>query len=99
MSKVIRTEVRRKGFFGHLFKWGFIIFNVLMAIWLFSYWGSVGHFITDASSDAARAGGAIGMTIGSSVIVFFWVGGAVILGLLALLTRGKVIVIEERIEG
>jgi hypothetical protein len=39
---------------------------------------------------------AIGTTIDCGVIVFFWVAGAVILGLFVLLTRGKVTIIEEK---
>jgi hypothetical protein len=89
--------VRERGFFGLLFTWMFVIFNLLMALWLFSYWGTVGQMISQASSDAARAGGAVGATIGSGVILFLWVAGANILGLFALLTRGKAT--EETLDG
>lgn len=98
MTKVIRREIRQRGFFGHIFKWGFILFNCVMAFWLFWYWGEVGHMTSGATSDAARTGTVIGATIGSGLIVFFWAAGALILGLFALLTRGKTIVIEETSE-
>lgn len=51
--------------------------------------------LNDAASDAERAGGAVGATLGTGVLVFFWVAGAVILGLFALLTRGKTVVVTE----
>ena len=38
-------------------------------------------------SDAASAGAAIGIGISWMMILFFWVGGTVILGLFVLLTR------------
>jgi hypothetical protein len=37
IAKVIWRETRKRGFFGFLFKWASIGFNVLMALWLFSY--------------------------------------------------------------
>ena len=39
---------------------------------------------------------AIGTTIDSGVIVFFWAAGAVILRLFVLLTQGKATIIEEQ---
>jgi hypothetical protein len=95
MAKTISIEVRKRGFFGKLFKWSFILFNLLMAFWLFSYWGSVGELMSNQTSDAARTGGAIGATLGTSFIAFFWVTGAVILGLFTLLSRGKKVITTE----
>jgi hypothetical protein len=40
-------------------------------------------------AEAQQAGTAIGGAIGGAAILFMWVAGAVILGLLALLTRGR----------
>ena len=54
--------------------------------------------IDGAHADAAKAGMAIGGTIGTGVIMVFWVMGAFILGLLVLFTRGRKTVIEERID-
>jgi hypothetical protein len=73
----------------------FILFNVFMAWWLFSYWGLVGSIKTDGSS-AAEAGRAIGAGLASGFVLFMWALGAVITGLLALLTRGgKTTVVED----
>lgn len=93
MATVIRRETRKRGFFGWVFLLVFFAFNAFMAFWLISYWGSVSDL--SVGSEAAKAGRAIGGTIGSGVIVFFWVAGAVILGIFTLLTRGKKTIIEE----
>lgn len=79
----------KRGFFGKLFKWCFILFNLLMALWLFSYFGSVGEVVSTSDSDAAQTGAAIGATIGTSMIMGFWVFGDIILGLLVLFTKPK----------
>jgi NADH:ubiquinone oxidoreductase subunit 6 (subunit J) len=97
MAVTVQREVRKRGFFGKLVKLAFIVFNVLMAIWLVSYWGSAARIIDTAGSDAGRAGGAIGVTIGTGFLMFFWLAGAVILGIIVMLTRGqRVLITEER---
>ncbi|GGI72814.1 hypothetical protein GCM10007978_08280 [Shewanella hanedai] len=78
-----------RGFFGKLFKWVFILFNVLMTYLLFSYFGSVGEVVSTSDSEAAQTGAAIGATIGTSMIMGFWVFGDIILGLLVLFTKPK----------
>jgi hypothetical protein len=41
MSRIIRTEKRKRGFFGWIFLLLFIVFNLLMGAWLISYWSLV----------------------------------------------------------
>ncbi|RWC22415.1 MAG: hypothetical protein E5V25_02760 [Mesorhizobium sp.] len=65
-----------------------------MVLWLFSYWSKIGGML-DQGSQAEKAGGAIGAAIGTSMLVFFWVAGDIILGLFTLMTRGKKILITE----
>lgn len=77
----------KRGFFGKIFKWTLIGFNVLMIAWLVSYVGDVSQEIDGATSEAYQAGAAIGGTIGVGMILVFWVLGSIILGLGALLTR------------
>jgi hypothetical protein len=80
----------KRGFFGKLFKWSFILFNILMIVWLFSYLVDVGELVDKAGNDeASQAGTAIGATIGTSMVLGFWVFGDVILGLLVLFSRPK----------
>ncbi|WP_239690329.1 hypothetical protein [Rodentibacter caecimuris] len=74
---------------GKVFKWVFILFNVLMLIWLVGGVGSSAEVINSATSEAERAGAAIGTGLGASIILTLWVIGDVILGLFVLFTRPK----------
>ena len=93
MARIVQREVRKRGFFGWVFFLLFWAFNILMAWWLFTYWSVLNG--NNAFSEAEHAGKVIGGTIGTGFIVFFWVAGAVILGLFALLTRGRKVIITE----
>jgi hypothetical protein len=95
MGAVVQRHIRKRGFFGKLFKILFIIFNILMLAWVVSYWATVGQHVGAAGSEAAKAGAAIGATLGTGMLLFFWVAGAVILGLITMLTRGETIVMTE----
>lgn len=77
----------KRGFFGKIFKWSLIGFNILMVIWLISYLGEIGGQYDAAGSEAEQTGTAIGGTIGSGIILSIWVMGDIILGLATLLTR------------
>lgn len=85
----VQLRELKRGFFGNLFKWGFILFNILMVVWLFSFWGDVGSIVEEANSDAEQAGAAIGATIGTGMVFGIWVSGDIILGLLVLFSRPK----------
>ncbi len=95
VERVIRTETRKRGFFGHVFKWIFILFNVLMAWAFIQGMTGAGDVYNTAGSDAGRAGAAIGTALGVTMIFATWAAGAVILGLFVLFTRGKRIIVEE----
>ena len=99
MNTIIRSERRKRGLFGLLFKYAFILYNLLMVGWLVSYWIQVGGQIERLTDGASRTGGAIGATLGTGLIAVFWVAGAVVLGLLVLLTRGKTVIVHERVTG
>ena len=79
----------KRGFFGKVFKFLFIAFNILMVLWLMAYMGSVGEISNNAVTDAERAGTAIGGTIGTGVLLSIWVFGDIILGMFVLFTRPK----------
>lgn len=86
----VQLRKLKRGFFGKLVKWGFIGFNILMVIWLFSYWSSLGDYLAStSSSDAEKTGAAIGGTIGTGVLFGIWAFGDFILGLFVLFTRPK----------
>ncbi|GGF38173.1 hypothetical protein GCM10011321_31390 [Youhaiella tibetensis] len=95
MATIIRKETRKRGFFGWLFLILFILFNVLMLIWMIGGMNAATSVVT--TSEAEQAGRAIGTAIGAGMILFIWVAGAVILGLFALLTRGRKTIIEETV--
>ncbi|HZZ22013.1 MAG TPA: hypothetical protein VFE60_05310 [Roseiarcus sp.] len=90
---MVETHIRKRGLFGWFFLVVFWAFNALMALWAWvafsvihgQYVGASGEF-----TEARQAGTAIGGAIGGAAILFLWVAGrAVILGLLALLTKGR----------
>jgi len=76
----------RRGFFGTLFKWTLIAFNLLMIAWLVSYFATFSSTM-EGASEAEQTGAAIGGTIGLGIIMTFWVLGDIILGLATVLTR------------
>jgi hypothetical protein len=93
VARIKQREIRQRGFFGWLFLILFWLFNIFMVALLLMYFSSV-HLI--ANDPASQAGVVIGNTLAVGFIVFVWVAGAVILGLFAILTRGrKTIIIEE----
>jgi hypothetical protein len=79
----------KRGFFGALFKWTFILFNVLMLWWMVSALGIVGENMANTTGDLEAAGAAIGSAIGFGMILSIWTMGDIILGLLVLFTRPK----------
>lgn len=79
----------KRGFLGKLFKWVFILFNLLMVFWLFSYLADVGELVDTRANDAERSGAAVGAAIGTSMLMGIWGFGAIILGLLVIFTRPK----------
>ncbi|MGE4350590.1 MAG: zinc ribbon domain-containing protein [Bdellovibrionales bacterium] len=84
----VQLRRAKRGFFGKLFKFLFIVFNILMLLWLGSYWKDIGGMVGNGSS-AQQAGAAIGATLGTGVLVTFWGFGDIVLGLLVLFTRPK----------
>lgn len=96
MSRIVRTEVRKRGFFGKLVKLAFIAFNILMAVWVFGGLATLSDGAANLSNDYERAGFGAGAVMGMGALVFLWAAGDVILGLFVLFTRGKKTIIEER---
>ena len=86
-----------RSFLGSIFKWWFIIFNLLMIFWIFSIGSETGEAIEESESefdeDVNAAAGGIAMTMVCGV----WFFGAVIFGMLAMVTKpsGTVIVTKK----
>ena len=79
----------KRSFFGKLVKYSFIAFNILMLLWFIFGVGSAAEPIETAGGEAEQAGAAIGTGLGAMMIIFIWVAGDVVLGLMTLLTRAK----------
>lgn len=94
MATITRTETRKRGAIGKLFSILFWLYNALMVAWLVMGLGASGDLIQNATSEAERTGAAAGTAIGVGIIIIFWAAGALILGLLVLLTPGKTIITE-----
>ncbi len=90
---IVRREKRQRGFFGWVFLLMFIAFNLLMVLWIGSYWSTLAERV--ATSDAEQVGKAIGGTIGTGMLLTLWAIGDIILGIFVLLSRGQKIIIEE----
>jgi hypothetical protein len=73
--------------FGNLVKWGFIAFNVLMPLFLFTVIGSADSVVQQAGNDAEKAGAAVGGLLGAGLFMFLWFTGFVGGGIAMLLTR------------
>jgi hypothetical protein len=78
----------KRGIFGKFALFAFWAFNLLMIV---SIWGGTKSAVEgqQAMTGAEAAGAAIGTGIGVGILLIIWVIGAVILGLMALLTRPK----------
>ncbi len=79
----------KRGVFGKLFLWLFYLYNAFMAWWLISGAMEASKVMDTAVSEAEKAGAAIGTGMGVTMILIIWVIGAVITGLLAIMTRPK----------
>ena len=94
MTTITRTEKRKRGLLGKIFLSVFWIFNGLMLWWMIAALGTTSGGIASATSEAAKAGAAIGSAIGLGLILAIWAAGAIILGVIVALTPGKTIVVE-----
>lgn len=94
----VQKEVRKRGFFGKIVKWIFILFNVLMIVWLFSYCSHVADMSQTLTDDAEKAGAAIGGAMGTGFLLSIWAAGDIILGIFAFFTRGTKYIITEEVE-
>lgn len=94
MSNIVRTEKRKRGFFGVIFSLMFWLFNGLMLIWVIAGVKGTVAVTTTLQTDAEQAGAAIGTAIGFGVVLFIWAAGAIVLGLLSFMSRGSKVVIE-----
>lgn len=84
-----KIEKPKRSLFGKIVKYTFIGFNILMLVWFIGGMASASKGIENATTEAEQAGAAIGAGLGAIFIIFIWIAGAVILGIMAFLTRAK----------
>ncbi len=84
----VQLRKLKRGFMGQLFKWSFILFNILMAYSLFAGMAASTEGMGEMS-EAEQAGTAIGTGLGVMMLISIWVFGDIILGLFVLFTRPK----------
>ena len=87
----VTTERYERGFFGKLVAVIFWGWQAVMVLWAVSYLFDVSR-LYGTGSEAERTGVAIGGTLGLSVILWVWVIGAVIFGLMMFFTRGQKVI-------
>lgn len=85
-----KIEKPNRSLFGKIVKYTFIGFNILMLVWFIGGMASASKGIENATTEAEQAGAAIGTGLGAMFIIFIWIAGAVILGIIAFLTRAKI---------
>lgn len=84
----VQLRKPKRGFFGRIVKWGFVAFNIVMALWIFGGMNAASDGM-NTMNDAERAGAAVGAGLGIAILLALWVVGDIILGLLVLFTRPK----------
>ena len=72
---------------GSVFKWWFIIFNVLMVAWIWSAMSATEELVDESDDEYEEAGAAIGGAIATGIICGVWFVGAIIFGMLAMVTK------------
>lgn len=79
----VQIRKPKRGVFGIIFKWLFIGFNLFMAVAMWNGMSAVGQL------DNGNPGTALGAGVGFAMILVIWALGAVILGLLTIITRAR----------
>lgn len=81
----------KSGLAHRLLRWAFIGFNLVMAAWMVSYVLSAGKMkaaaLATATTAADRAAAGDAVAAGGGLLLGLWMFGAVLLGLLAALTK------------
>ena len=94
MATITRVERRKRGIFGWLFLILFWAFQIIMAVALFAALSSTAEQTAALTTEAEKAGAAIGTVLGVGMIASIWASCSVILGIFVLLTRGRKTIIE-----
>jgi hypothetical protein len=88
----IQVERRKRGIFGWCVAIVFWGFNALMAWMMITAFRVHGEVAATTVSTAETAGATIGTGLAVTVILWIWLFGAIILGLMMYFTRGRRII-------
>lgn len=88
----IQIEKRRRGVFGWLVAIVFWAFNLLMAWMMITAFRAGGEVASTATSSAETTGAVIGAGMAVTMILWVWLFGAFILGIMMFFTRGRRII-------
>ena len=94
MATIVRTEKRKRGIIGKIVLLSFWLYNGLMVWWLVEAFRLTGEQMASATTEAAKTGTAAGSVLATGMILAIWAAGAVILGLLVLLTPARTVITE-----
>lgn len=91
MSRVTWIETRKCGLLGRIFRWLFVVFNLVMVVRL------IGSFALGewGFAEVESASVAIVSTASAGLLASVWLVGDVILGVCVLMTRGRKMMITE----
>lgn len=85
----VQLRKPKRGFFGKIIKFAFILFNIFMGWWLVAGMQAASDIVDSTQSAAEHTGAALGTGLGAAMIIGLWVFGDIILGLFVLFTRPK----------
>lgn len=85
----IRLREPRRGFFGRVFKWLFVVFNVLMLLYLITFMIIVIDAFPVIADQVGRGVAINHSTIGFLEILGTWMAGDIILGMLVMFTKPR----------
>ena len=80
MTTITRVERRKRGIFGWFFLILFWLFQIVMAVALFAAIGGTADHSATLTTEAEKAGAAIGTALGFGMLASIWASCSVILG-------------------
>ena len=93
--QVTRIEKRKRGPFGWIVAILFYGFNAAIILLLVLTWVGVGSVVDGSHDDASvAAAGTVGF-LGSVALFWFWLLGAIPLGIMMFFTRGKKVILTR----
>ena len=93
--QVTQIEKRRRGPFGWFVALLFYGFNAIMVVLMVLTWTGVGTVAEQGYDDVSVAAAGLAGFLSTVALFWFWLFGAIILGIMMLLTRGKKVILTR----